>query len=65
LQVLAATALLAVFLIWAANAFNWTALQAHSAQRIGLLALVLLASALIYLGGVWAAGLKLMQFVRR
>lgn len=65
LQVLAAAALFTVFLMWAASAFNWTGLQAHSGQRIGLLALVLLGSAVIYLGAVWAAGLKLAQFVRR
>ena len=65
LQVLAASALLAVFLMWAASAFDWTRLQAHSGQRIGLLALVMAASAVIYLGGAWAAGLKFAQFLRR
>ncbi len=65
LQVLAASALLSIFLVWAANAFNWTALRAHPAQRIGLLALVLAGSALIYFGAAWAAGLKLQKFIRR
>jgi putative peptidoglycan lipid II flippase len=64
-QVLAASALLTIFLVWAARAFNWTELQAHSGQRIGLLALIVSGSAMIYLGAVWAAGLKLSQFIRR
>ena len=65
LQVLAASALLTIFLVWAAHAFNWTQLQAHSGQRIGLLALIVAGSAVLYLGAVWAAGLKLAQFIRR
>jgi putative peptidoglycan lipid II flippase len=65
LQVLAASALLTIFLVWAAHAFNWTQLRAHSGQRIGLLALIVSGSAVIYLGAVWAAGLKLTQFIRR
>lgn len=65
LQVLAASALLTIFLVWAANAFNWTQLQAHSGQRIGLLALIVAGSAVLYLGAAWAAGLKLAQFIRR
>jgi putative peptidoglycan lipid II flippase len=64
-QVLAASALLTIFLVWAARAFNWTQMQAHSGQRIGLLALIVTGSAVIYLGAVWAAGLKLSQFIRR
>jgi putative peptidoglycan lipid II flippase len=34
-------------------------------RRIGLLALVLLASVAIYFAVLWAAGLKLRQFLRR
>jgi putative peptidoglycan lipid II flippase len=65
LQVLAASALLTIFLVWAANAFNWTQLRAHSGQRIGLLALMVAGAGVIYLGAAWAAGLKLAQFMRR
>jgi putative peptidoglycan lipid II flippase len=65
LQVLAASALLTIFLVWAANAFNWTQLRAHSGQRIGLLALIVAGAGVIYLGAAWAAGLKLAQFMRR
>ncbi|MEI8170139.1 MAG: murein biosynthesis integral membrane protein MurJ [Rhodoferax sp.] len=65
LQVIAACALLMVFLMWANSAFNWTQLRSESFKRIWLLALVLLASAAIYFVALWAAGLKLRQFMRR
>lgn len=65
LQVLAASALLTVFLMWAAGAFQWTQLQAQVWMRIGLLALMLAGAGVIYFGAAWAAGLRLMQFVRR
>ena len=65
LQVLAASALLAVFLMWASSAFHWTQLQSARWTRIGLLVLCLAGSAVIYFGALWAAGLKLRQLVRR
>jgi putative peptidoglycan lipid II flippase len=65
LQVLAASALLAVFLLWSAQAVSWTGLRDQSFKRIGLLALVLLASAAIYFGAIWAAGLKVRKLMRR
>lgn len=65
LQVIAACALLAIFLMWANSAVNWTQLRSESFKRIWLLALVLLASAAIYFGALWAAGLKLREFLRR
>ncbi len=65
LQVLAASALLAVFLLWTAQTVNWTGLRTESLKRIGLLALTLLASAAIYFGALWAAGLKVRKLIRR
>ena len=65
LQVLAASALLAVFLMWASSAFHWTQLQSASLKRIGLLVLFLMGSAVIYFGALWASGLRLRQLVRR
>jgi putative peptidoglycan lipid II flippase len=65
LQVLAASALLAVFLMWASSAFHWTQLQSAPWMRIGLLVVFLAGSAVIYFGALWAAGLKLRQLVRR
>jgi putative peptidoglycan lipid II flippase len=63
LQVTAATALLTVFLMWAAAEFDWIALRAHALQRAGLMAAMLAASAFIYFAGLWAAGVKLRDFL--
>ena len=65
LQVLAASALLAVFLLWAAGAVSWTGLKTAYLQRIGLLTAVLCASAAIYFVALWVSGLKLRQLMRR
>ena len=65
LQVVAASALLAVFLLWAADSVNWISLRAQYLQRIWLLALVLSASAAIYFVALWVSGLKLRQLLRR
>jgi putative peptidoglycan lipid II flippase len=65
LQVFAASALLAVFLLWAADAADWIGLKHFYFQRIGLLALALLASAAIYFVVLWAGGLKFRQLLRR
>lgn len=64
-QVVGATALLAVFLMWAASSLQWVGPQVHDLRRVAVLALVLLASAAIYFSALWGAGLKLRQFVRR
>jgi putative peptidoglycan lipid II flippase len=63
LQVFAASALLAVFLLWGADSFEWVALRAHRWQRIGLMAGMLAGAAALYFVALWAAGLKLRQFV--
>jgi putative peptidoglycan lipid II flippase len=63
LQVIAATALVTVFLIWASAAFDWIALRAHPLERAGLLAATLAASAVIYFAALWASGVKLRQFL--
>jgi putative peptidoglycan lipid II flippase len=65
LQVLAASALLAVFLMWASMSFGWTQMRAESGKRIGLLALMLCGSAFIYFVALWAGGLKFRQFARK
>jgi putative peptidoglycan lipid II flippase len=65
LQVTAAAALLTIFLMWAASAWDWTRLQAQPWLRIGLMAGLVAGAALIYLGAVWAAGLRFRQFLRR
>jgi len=65
LQVLAACALLAVFLMWANGSVDWVALRAQSFKRIWLIALVLIGSAAIYFIALMAAGLKFRLLLRR
>ena len=65
LQVLAGAALLAVYLLYVEQSFDWIALQRESLKRMGLLGATLLGAALVYLGAVWAAGLNPRQFLRR
>ena len=64
LQVGGASALLAAFLLWAAGAVRWVALKGHSMERIGWLALVLMASALLYFSALWVSGLKVTKLLR-
>jgi len=56
---------LTVFLSWSAGAVSWIDLRAQPLQRVGLLAAMLVAAAVIYFGALWAAGVKLRQFVAR
>ena len=63
LQVLAASALLAVFLIWSASAVPWTHFAGAKLERVCYMALVLLASAAIYFVALWAAGMKLRKVI--
>ena len=65
LQVLAASALLAVFLMWANSSVHWLALKPEKLQRTGLLALFVSGGVAIYFVAVWAAGLNLRQLLRR
>jgi len=65
LQVIAASALLAVFLMWAGNSVPWLALKAEKLQRAGLLALFVGGAVAIYFAAVWAVGINLRQFLRR
>jgi putative peptidoglycan lipid II flippase len=65
LQVAGATALVTVFLMWAAGSVSWVAMRAHGLQRAGLMGLVLLASGAIYFIALWVSGVKLRQFAAR
>jgi len=65
LQVFFASALLAGFLWWAASAVSWTGLRSLYGQRIGLLTLVLLGSAVLYFTALRATGLKVRQLFGR
>lgn len=65
LQVFAACALLCVFLMWGAYSFPWVQWQSDPMTRVGMMAAMLAGSALVYFGALWAAGVKLRQFVTR
>ncbi len=65
MQVLAASALLAVFLMWATASIPWIALGAAKLYRIGALALVVSGGVAIYFVAIWAAGVNLRHMLRR
>ena len=65
LQVIAGSALLAVFLMWGAASFAWTGMPGQPLQRVGLMASMMLGAGAIYFIALAAAGLKLRQFVTR
>jgi putative peptidoglycan lipid II flippase len=65
LQVFAASALLAVFLMWANSAIPWLAMHTEKFQRILTLTLVVSGGVAIYFIAIWAAGLNLRQLLRR
>ncbi len=65
LQVIAASALLAVLLVWGAQHFDWVEMRGKSWQRIGLLAALMVAAAQSAPKYSTAAGLKLRQMLRR
>ncbi len=65
LQVLLATAALTVLLWVAAHGLPWVALRQQAGLRIGWMVLVLLSSALLYFGCLWATGLRLKAFLKR
>ncbi len=65
MQVLAATALLAVYLTWASHGFAWAEMRARPMARVGLLAALLAGAAVLYFGALWASGVKLRQFASR
>jgi putative peptidoglycan lipid II flippase len=65
MQVVAGSALLALFLMWGTASFPWIAMRSQSLQRVGLMGSMLCGSIAIYLIAIWMAGLKLRQFVTR
>ncbi len=65
LQVAAASCLMGVLLLWGTDHFAWEQMRAHSLQRAGLLALLVVASAAVYFAVLWAGGLRLRSLLRR
>jgi putative peptidoglycan lipid II flippase len=64
-QVLLATGLLTGLLWFAANHLPWVAMRQEAWLRIGWMGLVLLGSAVLYFGVLWATGLRLKAFLKR
>lgn len=64
-RILAASILLAAFLLLVAGAVDWTGLRSHSLQRIGLMTLALLGSVAIYFAALRLLGLPLRPLLRR
>lgn len=65
LQVVAASALLAVLLVWGAQHLDWVGMKGQPMRRAGLLAAFMVGAGVVYFGALWAAGLKLRQLLRR
>lgn len=65
LQVLAGTALVGVFLMWGAGSLPWLQWRAEPWLRAAAMAGMLAGSGAIYFVALYAAGLKLRQFVTR
>lgn len=64
-QVLAGMLVLAVLLVWANQHFDWVALREQRLLRIGLLAGVLAAAAVLYFGTLTLLGVRLRSFIKR
>ena len=65
LQVVAASLLLGVFLMWGAQHWDWKALQSSEWLRVGLLALMLAGAAVLYFGALTVSGVRLKTLLRR
>ena len=65
LRVVAATALLSVFLMWSAGQVQWVGASVREVPRMLSLGLIMLVSAALYFGALWGTGLKLREFARR
>jgi putative peptidoglycan lipid II flippase len=65
LQVVAASALLAVYLMWASSRVNWLDFDGHALQRVGLLTGFVVVAVAVYFFILLLAGVKLRQFVRK
>ncbi len=63
LQVVAASALLALFLMWAGGAHDWTRTD-QAWLRIGLLAAAIAVAVALYFAATWAAGIQLRAMLR-
>ncbi|MDN5506352.1 MAG: polysaccharide biosynthesis C-terminal domain-containing protein, partial [Comamonas sp.] len=65
LQVIAASALLAVLLLWGSQHFDWVGLRSNGLLRAALLAAMMAGAAVLYFGALRLSGLNLRQLLRR
>ena len=65
LQVLAASAVLTMFLVWANHAVPWVALHDQKLKRIALLVVAIATAVAVYFFAIWASGLKIRPLLRR
>ena len=64
LQVVAASALLAIYLLWASAQVDWVH-AVHAGRRVLSLALLMGGAAVVYFGALMLAGVQLRQFMRK
>ena len=64
-QVIAASVLLAVLLLWGSQHFDWVGLRSNGLLRAGLLAAMMAGAAVLYFGVLMLSGLNLRQLLRR
>ncbi|MDB5991986.1 MAG: mviN [Herbaspirillum sp.] len=64
LQLTGALVLLAAVALWSSSYFDWIALRAHPAIRVGALLLVLSACGIVYFGALAAMGFRFNHFRR-
>jgi putative peptidoglycan lipid II flippase len=65
LQVLLACAVLAAWLMWAAQHWDWVGLHSAPILRVGLMVGVLCVSGVLYFVALWLTGLKLRELLRQ
>lgn len=65
LRVLLASSLMGGFLLWAAQAVPWIAMQSRDLQRIGLMAGCITVALVLYFATLLISGLNFRQFLRR
>jgi putative peptidoglycan lipid II flippase len=63
--VIAASALLAVLLLWGSQHFDWVGLRSNGLLRAALLAAMMAGAAVLYFGVLKLSGLNLRQLLRR
>ncbi|MCS4293492.1 putative peptidoglycan lipid II flippase [Comamonas sp. BIGb0152] len=64
-RVVLAVALLTIFLAWGAQMTDWVAMGSQRLERVGLLALWMTGSVLLYFGVLALSGMKLRSLLRR